>query len=271
MEEDLQEPDNYLEDRNQLKGVKPLKMLRPIDIHTFATTGVEKPKTLTDRRLDGTLERGLTRGFSFKLSSINIDTLFKGNYNSRVENASDNSIIQQYQGIASRLNFSKTQRRSSNERQERFFDRYKKEQGKLEKLIKTACSSVGREPHESIISKSRDFRETVERRQTFETTARVSAVQDEKRWYVGLRNYSRHPIKRPFILPCGNTSNGLWMRITDSWSKPEECIRIPIEGNIQRKVDLPRKSLTVRDNQSLKLLMVLMINNIRLKGRVLTI
>jgi len=135
-----------------------------------------------------------------------------------VTEVSNSLITKLYQNSFSKVESISYKKAES--KQERFFKKHNVYEKNCRRSVRQICNTIGRKPFESIIERSRNYRQKVERAKDRET------MFETKTWYLDLRNDND---LRQHMLPLGNTMNGLWMRMVNNTR--QETIRIPEVGN----------------------------------------
>eukprot|EP00826_Nyctotherus_ovalis_P044376 TRINITY_DN4788_c0_g5_i1.p1 TRINITY_DN4788_c0_g5~~TRINITY_DN4788_c0_g5_i1.p1 ORF type:complete len:305 (-),score=57.78 TRINITY_DN4788_c0_g5_i1:214-1128(-) len=231
LEENLQDPERYLDLRDEASSSRA-KKLSPVDVYS----GV--PMTREARqRLKLTADPGIAGVLRNKCSYRSTDSgankeMVKKKRKRNAVDVKDEEIAEEYRKVLERLKGAKEGLGCTRgvmdfyeTRQERFFERYRNTRRQWNRVLNMTCDSVGRKPPDSVVSRAKMYREKVERKNATETAARTSKAYGERSWYLNLRNCNQCRDNRHYILPLGNTVNGLWVRVTENPKRVDTMIR----------------------------------------------
>lgn len=231
LEENLQDPEGYLDQREGANCGRA-KGLSPVDVYSglpMTREARQRLKITADPAVAGMLRNKCS--YRSTDSGANKE-MVKKKRKRKVVDVKDEEVAEEYRKVQERLRegmtgFGCTKGAADfyETRQQRFFERYRNTRRQWNRVLNMTCDSVGRKPPDSVVSRSRMYREKVERKNATETAARTSKAYGEKSWYLNLRNCNQCRDNRHYILPLGNTVNGLWVRVTENPKRVDTMIR----------------------------------------------
>lgn len=163
--------------------------------------------------------------------------------NKKIE-INDVELQSKYEDIMKRLNPYQNITRLTNlksDKQEKFFETYKKTQQTWDRNIKSACKALKRPLGFSVVARADNYREKVEKVAALDAITPSEIKYGAKNWSMGLRGTPSVKEPRYFDVQVGNSYNGLWMRIIDNPNKQIEVVRNPsrIKGEYKTFKDNP--------------------------------
>ena len=235
LEENIEVPEDYLDIKRsrqfpkneyKIKSRKYSEKLNPIDIYA-------KEELIRANRLNSKPEIG--KDAKKKIAFKSNETIANKNANKLnekiISDVVENEVMDLYQNIRSRikpkslnttfrLKTTKITQNYSENKQERILARYTTAQKQCNRSLNRTCTAVGRRPVDSIIERSKAYR------QKTENSKNINAFFTNKDWYLGLRNDDENREYRQTMIPIGLPFDNLWMRMLDDPNKKESIIKI---------------------------------------------
>ena len=250
LEETLERPEEFFDLIVRPDQIHNLNYrLNPIDINYKTNKGhILKLPCKTKDKI-GFIDR--------KMSFQSLNLLSYRNFNKQsgksVYCSNKESILAKYSVIQYDLNKNECNAKSSrnldtikefsNKKQERSFKVFYNTQEQWNNCLNFTCQKLGRNPNNSIISKSDSYRQKIEKRNKLEVKTPIIGRYEMKGWFLGLRDYSEEENMKHHILPIGRGTTGLWMRLMEYSKGQQTIIRSSLNKIVNAKNEYKKDQL----------------------------
>ena len=173
------------------------------------------------------------------MASKDANQCFKNSSNER--DVTDQELMQEFKEVKRRFNFQTSLATTTitekfrETQQYNFFTRLDDTLNSRKKYYKTIANGIDRQPLDSLLTRSNAYREKVEKARAMEMVTTTAHVYGDQYWCLNLRRSKNLNDNKDYILPVGNSCDGLWVHMTDNPRKQLISIRNPERQKLKFK------------------------------------
>ena len=158
----------------------------------------------------------------------------------------DDEIIKKYKEAKSRIesdlsnstfemSYNTISQKIGENKQNRFIEHYGESQHSIKKYFRFINKKIGRKQCDSIIERSKAYRERMEKAKALEMSTPTAIIYGTKNWSLSLRSSPKCKDIKNYTIPTGTLYHALCIHITENPNSPITVIRKPGDINMMSK------------------------------------